>query len=228
MPKRRRSATRPTGPAPSKRESGSHFVQKRARGAAPPGGGVADGAIGPDGSERSKDRAARGKSPRMSCINDEWQTASESWAVVAPLLRVYRKRRVWMPFYYDGQCAEHLRALGFRDVVHRREDFFDRVQDSKFMAKVGLIWDNPPYTGPQLKERVLRALADSGKPFVMLLPSSVLHSKLLQDVFDTRRVQVIYPRRVFVRKTGKDKVPFKYLVWLCYKLDCLDRDVVFL
>ena len=32
--------------------------------------------------------------------------------------------RIWMPFYYDGACADHLRALGFGHVHHRKEDFF--------------------------------------------------------------------------------------------------------
>ena len=33
-----------------------------------------------------------------------------------------------MPFYYDGACAEHLRALGFSDVIHEQEDFFQKVR----------------------------------------------------------------------------------------------------
>ena len=32
-----------------------------------------------------------------------------------------------MPFYYDGACAEHLRALGFSHVIHEQEDFFVKV-----------------------------------------------------------------------------------------------------
>ena len=35
--------------------------------------------------------------------------------------------RIWMPFYYDGACAEHLRALGFSHVIHEQEDFFVKV-----------------------------------------------------------------------------------------------------
>ena len=65
-----------------------------------------------------------------------------------------------------------------------------------------------------------------GKPFAVLLPLTVLHSKLLRDVLDTKHVQAIIPRRVMVRKatspeekTEEAAVPFKFLVWLCYRME---------
>jgi hypothetical protein len=154
-----------------------------------------------------------------------------------------------MPFYYDGKCADHVRSLGFKNVVHRQEDFFVRVLDAKFLAKVDLIWDNPPvrcgtgtaalihrpsdcpclapqYTSAETKERVLRALAASGLPFAMLLPISVLHVAFVRDILDMSQVQVIIPRRVHVCKTDREEVPFKYLCWFCYRTK-LPRDVLF-
>ena len=89
-----------------------------------------------------------------------------------------------MPFFYDGKCANHLRSLGFKDVVHKQEDFFARVLDAKFLKKIDLIWDNPPYTSAETKERVLRALAASGLPFAMLLPISVLHVAFVREILD--------------------------------------------
>lgn len=41
-------------------------------------------------------------------------------AQVAEVFAGYRSKRVWMPFYYDGQCADHLHSLGFENVVHRQ------------------------------------------------------------------------------------------------------------
>lgn len=158
--------------------------------------------------------------------NDEWQTCRSSWAAVAGLFDSWRARRVWMPFYYDGECGAHLRSLGFANVTHADEDFFERVADAKFMESVDLIWDNPPYTTPDMKERVLRALAASGKPFAMLLPISVLHVGFVREIVDMRHVQVIIPRRVQVKKSDAAAVPFKYLCWFCYKAN-LERDVLF-
>eukprot|EP00466_Bigelowiella_natans_P006384 jgi/Bigna1/38737/e_gw1.28.168.1 len=162
----------------------------------------------------------------MSVINDEWQTTIDSWRDIAHLFGDYKSRRVWMPFYYDGECAKHLRKLGFKKVYHKRQDFFQKVNDPDFMQSIELIWDNPPYTGAVLKERILRSLVASGKKFVLLLPSSILHSKLLQDIADLGKVQCVIPRKVYVRKTGADAVPFKYLVWLCYGTS-LPRDIMF-
>ena len=132
-----------------------------------------------------------------------------------------------MPFYYDGACAVHLRSLGFENVIHRDEDFFEKVKDAKFMKRVDLIWDNPPYTSAETKEAVLRALVATGKPFAMLLPISILHVGFVRDIADMSQVQVIIPRRVHVCKTGRELVPFKYLCWFCSGMR-LPRDLYFI
>ena len=158
--------------------------------------------------------------------SDDWQTARRSWAAIAEVLGpAAREKRIWMPFYYDGACAEHLRELGFTRVHHKREDFFVQVRNPKFLRKVDLILDNPPYTSPEMKEAVLRALASTGKPFVMLLPISVLHVGFAREVLDTDKLQAVVPRRVYVRKTGGEEVPFKYLCWLCCGVQ-LKRDLI--
>merc|ERR1711924_503508 len=87
-------------------------------------------------------------------------------------------------------------------------DFFERVLDKKFLKTVDLIWDNPPYTSAETKEKVLRALAASGLPFAMLLPISVLHVAFVRDILNMAQVQVVIPRRVHVCKTGREEVPF--------------------
>lgn len=123
----------------------------------------------------------------------------------------------------------------------------EQVKDEKFMKTVDLIWDNPPYTSPETKERVLRALVASNKPFSMLLPISILHVGFVREIVNTQhvcicrtsleglsqgsdcgltQVQVIIPRRVNVCKTGQDEVPFKYLCWFCYRMG-LPRDLYF-
>jgi hypothetical protein len=162
-----------------------------------------------------------------SIKNDEWQTTRRSWAELAPLLARFKGKTCYMPFYYDGLCAEHLRSLGFRKVLHSNSDFFKQAERTKFMDKVDLIVDNPPYCGKDMKEKVLQTLARTGKPFVMLLPSSVLHSRVLLQALDPQHIQVVYPRRVFVKKTDADEVPFKYLIWLAYRCS-FKRDVYFI
>ncbi len=61
--------------------------------------------------------------------SDDWQTTERSWAAIAELLAPWRDKRVWMPFYYDGVCADHVRGLGFSQVHHRQgEDFFIKAR----------------------------------------------------------------------------------------------------
>lgn len=185
-----------------------------------------------------------------SVPNDEWQTTHRTvrsahhvpcsivlssmivpvchpqWEAVAEHFDAWRDKRVWMPFFYDGACAVHLRSLGFADVVHTDDDFFERIADPAFMAGVDFIWDNPPYTTPDMKERVLRALVACQKPFAMLLPISILHVGFVREIVPMEHVQAIIPRRTFVRKMDGDELPFKYLCWFCWQAE-LRRDLVF-
>ena len=86
------------------------------------------------------------------------------------------------------------------------------------------ILDNPPYTAAETKEAVLRALVATGKPFCVLLPSSVVYSKLFREALEPERVQLVLPRRVKVCKTGLAPVNFKFMNWVCYGME-LDRDL---
>lgn len=161
-------------------------------------------------------------------VNDEWQTCKSSWEALVPILGpLYMDKCVWQPFYYDGICCRHLEELGFNSVVHVRADFFKKVEDPAFMQKVDVIWDNPPYTDQVTKEEVLRALVKCGKPFCVLMPISTLHAQFLRDVLDTSKLQVIMPRKVWVRKRRVEPIPFKYLAWLGYNLG-LPKDLYLL
>mmetsp|Transcript_5577 Transcript_5577/g.18908 ORF Transcript_5577/g.18908 Transcript_5577/m.18908 type:complete len:287 (+) Transcript_5577:918-1778(+) len=206
----RRVGTRGRAPAMGKR-------RRRAPEEAPPGWQVRGPPM----------RTVSGRMSMRTVENDEWQTTKRTWAQLAPVLGQWQASMVWMPFYYDGECQRHLRECGFSAVIHRDEDFFTLVRDASFMAGVDIIVDNPPYQGQETKEKILRALADCGKPFVMLLPMSILHVAFVRAILDMSQVQVVIPRRVYVRKKGQAEVPFKYLVWLAYKVG-LPRDLVFL
>jgi hypothetical protein len=153
---------------------------------------------GEDAVERTGAYGSYGRSDgRMSVEDDEWATAP-------------RKR---------------LEDAGFCRVVHKREDFFKRINDRVFVKSVAAVVDNPPYTGKGMKEKVLRALVDADVPFCLLLPLGVLHTATVREILDVDEVQALIPRRCWVSKRGQKEVPFKYLVWLCYKMN-LPRDLV--
>ncbi len=224
-------------------------------------------------------------------VNDEWQTTQEAWGDVAPLLLPqFARKAVWQPFYYDGACADHLRALGFRHVIHENADFFARCkgahrgrcgqrrcEDASMRSRRGhtgcasraltrrgaaqtrRFWrawtasgttrrtqvptPKTPCCAPSWKlarssargsdassrlplTRVppLPRHASAGKPFCVLLPSSVVFAKLFRDLLEPAHVQLVLPRRVRVCKTGLPPVPFKFMAWVCYRM-ALPRDL---
>ena len=79
---------------------------------------------GPHHFRGAKSQASRGSDDAEALDSDEWQTCKESWLEITPILSRYKKKRVWMPFYYDGKCSQHLRECGFRHVWHKKRDFF--------------------------------------------------------------------------------------------------------
>ena len=123
---------------------------------------------------------------------------AENVAALSPYLSKFHDKKVWMPFYYDGEAGKRLKATGFRRVVHKREDFFKRVNDRVFVNSVDVVVDNPPYTGKGMKERVLKALVEADVPFCLLLPLGVLHGAMVRETLDRRHVQCLIPRRCWV------------------------------
>jgi len=163
---------------------------------------------------------------RMRLEDDEWATSERTWSRLSPYLEKFHSKKVWMPFYYDGGAGDRLRKSGgFTKVIHRREDFFQRVRDTGFTKSIDIVIDNPPYTGKGMKEKILRALVDANLPFCLLLPIGVLHGSFARDVLDASKTQVLIPRRCWVFKKKKKEIPFKHLVWLCHGLE-LPRDLV--
>ena len=162
----------------------------------------------------------------MSAEVDEWATATRTWASLFRVLDAngYKGKKIWAPFVYDELAGRRMREAGFERVVHKRWDFFARVRDAPFVKSLDCVVDNPPYTGKNVKERILRALVDVDVPFCLLLPLGVLHGAFVRDILEEKHVQVIIPRKCYVFKKGGTEVPFRYLCWLCYKMN-LERDL---
>lgn len=77
--------------------------------------------------------------------------------------------RLWDPFYFKGGTTKVWRRLGVKNFAHSRKDFFAALHLKKFDAVVS----NPPFSKKQL---IVSALVGTGKPFVLLLRTSVLFS----------------------------------------------------
>ena len=120
---------------------------------------------------------------RFSIEDDEWATSQRAWNALAKHLEKFKGKKIWAPFYYDGKVKTRLKQAGFRGkVTHEKRDFFKLMNDSKFLANVDAIIDNPPYTGKGMKEKILTKLIAKDVPFCLLFPLGVLHSKFLRDL----------------------------------------------
>ena len=78
--------------------------------------------------------------------------------------------------------AAHLRDLGFQ-VVHEDEDFFENDSGDYVVS-------NPPFS---ILADVLRRLVHLQKPFVLIMPCSVLTTQYFQKL--SLDVQLIVPKR---------------------------------
>lgn len=145
--------------------------------------------------------------------DDDYETPLSAWKLIAPYLP--KDKVLWEAFYGSGASGEHLRSLGF-EVIHEDIDFF--VHD-----KGDLIVSNPPFSQ---KKRILHRLKELDKPFVLLLPASVLGTKMLADLFPDIQVVVPHGRISFVKNGEQTKGVWFATFFYCWKMN-LPKDLVF-
>lgn len=146
--------------------------------------------------------------------DDDYETPLSAWKMIAPYLP--RDKTIWEPFFASGQSGSHLRALGFT-VIHEDEDFFESNHGD-------IVVSNPPFSK---KQQVMQRLKALDKPFVMLLPASVLGTKFLSDLFPD--IQIVIPKgRINFLKNGElTKGVWFASFFYCWKMN-LPRDLLFL
>lgn len=83
---------------------------------------------------------------------DHCETSKESYADIAPLLRLLQEKlvakregelRIYDPYFCAGTMKQHLGALGFHKVYNENEDFYQTIADGKVPEHDVLI-TNPP------------------------------------------------------------------------------------
>lgn len=153
--------------------------------------------------------------------NDNYTTPKEAFEMLLPYIDI--NLIVYEPFYCDGLSGKYLRDIGFKNVIHENEDFYDNWSKYKF----DIILTNPPYSS---KVRVFKQLYKINKPFCVLVPVSTITKLFIRKIFgnDINEIQMIIPnKRIHFNKNGNEtkKCCFDTL-WLCYKLN-LEKDISF-
>jgi hypothetical protein len=147
--------------------------------------------------------------------DDEYMTPKSAWEQIQHLIP--RDKVIWEAFYGDGKSGEFLTELGF-NVIHENIDFFKH-------NKGDIVVSNPPFT---LKFPVLKRLKELNKPFILLLPASVLGTKQLHSLFGNE-LQVIVPngRINWIKNGEQTKACWFASFYYCWQVG-LPRDLLML
>ena len=143
---------------------------------------------------------------------DEFMTPNHVWNDIQHLIP---KKTIWEPFIGDGTSSSYLKGLGF-DVVCEKEDFFNN-------NKGEIIVTNPPFSK---KKNVMKQLKLLGKPFIVICPANMLHTRYIQELFKNELQLIVPHKRIQFIQNGKvlGRCNFECL-YFCWKIG-LPRDVL--
>lgn len=113
--------------------------------------------------------------------HDDYMTPKSAWEAITKFIP--KGKVIWEPFYGDGKSGEYLRELGF-NVIHNNNDFFENNEGD-------IIISNPPFSK---YKSILHRLKELDKPFILLLPSQKINTKLIRDLFKDA-LQIIIPAK---------------------------------
>jgi len=131
---------------------------------------------------------------------------------------------IYEPFYLDGKAKTYLNELGYNNVIHNNECFFENYNKYQY----DIIISNPPFS---IKKKVFETLYKINKKFIMIVPVSTITKLFIKEIFksDVSYLQMIIPnRRMQFEKDGNQlKRCWFDCVFLCYKLN-LKKDIYYL
>ena len=148
---------------------------------------------------------------------DEWFTPKSAWESVAHLIR--KDKVIYEPFYGDGSSGKYLTELGF-EVIHKPLDFFEQTN-----FDYDIIVSNPPFSK---KIAIFKHLAKLDKPFILLVPVSIITKQYLKKYFKDK-VQIIIPKsRIHFLKHGHAGTGCWFdTIFIAYRMN-LEKDITYL
>ena len=148
--------------------------------------------------------------------HDSYMTRKSAWEDIQQYIP--KNAIIWECFYGDGKSGQYLRELGFK-VIHKDIDFYKNNP-----LKATHIISNPPFSE---KREIFNRLKYLNKPFIMLVPTTTLHTKYFKDIFENdSNIQLIIPfkKRQFDKLENgriihqKDNCSF-YTLYICWKMN---------
>jgi len=159
----------------------------------------------------------------VKAIHDNYFTRKSAWEDIKEFIP--NDKIIWEGFYdAKSKSASHLTDLGF-NVISGDFDFF--TED-----KGDICVSNPSFS---LKKETFTRLKELNKPFILLVPSTCLHTKYFTELFKDEKIQLIIPatKRHFDKLGNdgefvkmKDNCSF-YTLYVCWQMN-LEKDVIFI
>lgn len=166
----------------------------------------------------------------MSHINfhDQSKTKSDNYETPFYVFKdiaylVDKERTIYDPFYCSGSSGLFLSSL-FENVIHQDVDFFNNS------FQYDMIISNPPYSKLKL---ILEKIERENKPFMLLMPLTLLTRKYFKTIFNKKEIKIIIPKsrihftNVECVSTCKSKSYFD-TAWFCFGIDTLQNQITFL
>ena len=151
--------------------------------------------------------------------SDNYATDKIGWDIIKEYIP--KDKALWCPFYCDGKQKEYLNELGFNDVIHKDEDFFENYYENTIVV------DNPPFSKFKI---ICERLKELEQPFILVGFSKIILMKWFQRLFK-EDLQIIIPfkRPTFTHLTNPKKgyTPPYGTQYYCYKMN-LPKDLIFI
>ena len=151
--------------------------------------------------------------------SDNYATDKIGWDIIKEYIP--KDKTLWCPFYCDGKQKEYLNELGFNDVIHEDENFFENYYENS------IVIDNPPFSKFKI---ICERLKELEQPFILIGFSKIILMKWFQRLFkDDLQIIIPFKRPTFTHLVNPKKgyTPPYGVQYYCYKMN-LKKDLIFI
>jgi len=162
----------------------------------------------------------------VKSTHDDWFTRKKAWEDIIQFIP--RDKVIWEACMMDSTSFSpiYLQELGFDVEWNVNEDIFSQQKREDSMVTT-----NIPFT---LKKEIFQYLKQIDQPFIILAPSTCLHTKYFNEIFANEKIQLIIPstKRNFDKYVDGKKIEGPsncsfYTLYICFKAN-LDHDINFI
>jgi len=155
---------------------------------------------------------------------DDYDTPLYIWDMILKYLNLDKSAIIYDPFFNTGKSKQYLNELGYNNVIHEKEDFFQNYDKYKY----DILISNPPFS---TKQKILKILYELNKPFILILPTSIISKLYVKNIFgdDIDKIQYIVPsKRLQFEVNGYNQKRCCFdCIYFCYRM-FLKRDIVYM